>query len=447
MKLKRGKIKDILSYLIVSFSTFTVAMIFMQNKAEFDDFLLSHQLNKQKFILKNGTKQNEFSKYLREIVRESFTTYLNHCPNSDEINPKTKECINNYNFSATLLESLETLYLLDLTDLIGRANKYVKKFSCSDIEWVNRNELWSRGIGSLIGAYLLSNNKLYINKAKECANILIAHDGKNKFAPFINLKTGETHYRPLEGNMFELSDAAAGLPELDSLYMITNDKKYSVAFNKLLIALPNADNKTFYSLYSSTNKNERSNDNKLNAKTLGFYYNIALLSKLTKYKIVESKFTKFFSNNLRFDESYSKCQIPLLLTSQLMGKEFDGQIEFMKKLFDEYSRPYSFIKNSGPNQIQTFVFDGSFLMYLFKKGNYNKIIELVTVVMNNCRTNAGISGIGRSINLDRIYFTNIQHSSFFGQWAKFGALSIIDEPGKLEKSLFNEKGHIIMILS
>ena len=39
MKLKRGKIKDILSYLIVSFSTFTVAMIFMQNKAEFDERL------------------------------------------------------------------------------------------------------------------------------------------------------------------------------------------------------------------------------------------------------------------------------------------------------------------------------------------------------------------------------------------------------------------------
>ena len=448
MKLKRGKIKDILSYLVISLFTFTAVMLIMVNKnIKIEQISLFTKFQNEKFILQNQENIQEFIKYLKNTVRESFTTYLDYCPLADEINLKTKECINNYNFSTTLLESLETLYLLDMKDLISKANKYIKKFSCNDIEWVNKRELWSRGIGSLIGAFLLSNDRLYLKKATECANIIISNKENNMFAPFINLKTGQFHYRPRENEMFQLSDSTAGLPELLSLYALTNDNSYNKVFNKLLLSLPNNENETFYSLYSPKHKNEHSKDNKLNAKTLGFYYNLAISSKLTKNKVIHSKYIKHFSKNLEFNNDYSRAQIPVLLVSQLLDEKYNRQNELLHNIIKDYSLPYSFLTKTGPNQLQTFSFDGSYLLYLLKNGDVSKIIELVMTTLNFCRTNDGISGVARSMNEERIYFTNIQHSSFFGQWAKYAAISILENPPNLDQSIFNERGHILKLPS
>jgi hypothetical protein len=214
---------------------------------------------------------------LRNATTFALTSYLNHCLGSDEVNPLDGSCSETYGFQATLLESIETLRLLRLDSLFNHTLSILKSnFSCERLGFVNRYELWSRAIGSLIGSYFLTGDHFFIDSAEKCASLALVPDRAFKFkSAFVNLKTGNVKRRIWQ-NGTSLREIGTGLPELLSLYEITSNRTYLWEFTqttkiitKTRLSLPIVDR------YGDRLFNDRSLQKywagKLNPRRSGFY--------------------------------------------------------------------------------------------------------------------------------------------------------------------------------
>ena len=435
--LTRNKIKSLLEYVAIIFGIFIIIGLFFDSQMNYSPFFVSF-LSKQKIKIQyqeNDPLINE----LKEIVSKSFSYYLDFCSLHGEINTKTGECIDNFGFPVTLLESLETLYLLDLKDLYNRAYSIVKSsFKCNELNDVNRREMWTRGVASLIGAYSLTGQKMFLEKATECGKILIQND--NKKDAIINMKTGDVKKRTLEVGI-ELSDLTTGFPEIYALYNYTRDDIFLRTLKKGIQILPSV--KDGFPTMLSGKKFDPLDEERfdINPNTVDFYYDLTLIGLMhgtRQFQYLLNGIEEYVS--LHDKEPY---QYLMLEVERIRKIHFNASEELYKKGLEDHSPPFSVFKQGHPDQLVPFTFDGTFLLILYKKKQMNTISTLISASLDQCTTENGISGIGKS-SKQRPFFTNVQHTSFFGEWAKFGALSSIKNE-RLENSIFNTRGHILYL--
>ncbi|KAK1984637.1 family 47 glycosyl hydrolase [Colletotrichum cereale] len=185
---------------------------------------------------------------VRNAFMKSWQSYTRHAWGYDELQPLSLRGQNRYNgWGVTLVDSLDTLWLMGLYDDFNRAVVYV-----STIDWNNATESRCnvfetniRYLGGLLSAYDLSNEQVLLDKAIELADMLYAaFDTPNRFPPytfsFAELKAGRILPDPYQ------SAAAIGSMSLEftRLAQLTGDVKFYDAIERIRLAFDRIQEET-----------------------------------------------------------------------------------------------------------------------------------------------------------------------------------------------------------
>ncbi|KAH9716176.1 Mannosyl-oligosaccharide 1,2-alpha-mannosidase MNS1 [Citrus sinensis] len=159
--------------------------------------------------------------------------------------PQTKNGVNSFGgLGATLIDALDTLYIMDLDEQFQRAREWVassldfnKSYDASVFETT------IRVVGGLLSAYDLSGDKVFLEKARDIADRLLPAWNTRTGIPYnvINLAHGNPHNPSWTGGESILADSGTEQLELIALSQRTGDPKYRQKAEKVIVEL----NKTF----------------------------------------------------------------------------------------------------------------------------------------------------------------------------------------------------------
>lgn len=432
----RSVIKSVITYALVAIATFgSIQLLFNENMFFVPKF---YSIFTKKGVTPVMNDNEQYLDNLRKIVAKSFDTYASKCMNSDGINLLNFQCTKDFGFSATLLESLEVLYLLGLNDQYNRAHMYLKtQFRCSKLEWINRREFWTRGIGSLIGAYTLSHDDLFLTRADECFTEINRFG--NNFAPYLNIKTGESRSRKLSNTIY-LSDYSVGIPEMIALFKFTKNEKYMQAIKTRSSKFPNLY-PSYFNEYDRYGNEPINYDDSLTNKNIPFIYEIILANKLYSYR----KFASIIENLTLTSSFYiDDLSISQILEIDDLKEDFiNNSKEYLNNIMNAYEPPFDILRSGKPNDMTPFSFDSPGLRSMYKRGFASKVRDAVSGIISNCFTGIGISSIGKT-SQNRPHPFERQPSSFFGELALIGAIAATKTPN-FNKALFNSRGHILRL--
>ena len=176
----------------------------------------------------------------REAVKEAFlhawNNYKKYCWGMDQLDAKSRTCHNNLNAGLTIIDSLSTLYIMNLTEDFKKATKFVEKDFKPHGSW-SIFEFIIRFVGGFISAYELSGNELFLEKAKMSADAIIPLiDPETGFyGDGFSLSTDDKGVIHASGRRGVASLADIGSYQLEFLTLSkhTGDKKYAEYASKV----------------------------------------------------------------------------------------------------------------------------------------------------------------------------------------------------------------------
>ena len=173
-----------------------------------------------------------------EIVEEfvwSWNAYKKHAWGKDELLPISKKSHKWFGIGLTLLDNLDTLWLMGLTDEFKEATKWVENELHLDVDQdVNLFECTIRALGGLLSAHALSGQHIFLEKAQELGNRLLPAFDSESGIPFsdVNLKKGTTH-APKWGSDSSTAEVTTVQLEFHRLTQITGDARFSTAADRV----------------------------------------------------------------------------------------------------------------------------------------------------------------------------------------------------------------------
>lgn len=440
-KFRIQKLMKIFAVIVMASSLVWIVTVKKMVVKPIGDMAINENLTKLEFL------QNENASYteiLRRAAGKAFRSYVTRCLFEDEYRPMSNTCLSSYGFSATLLESVETLYILGMVEEYQQARDLIRdNFSCSNLGWVNRRELFSRGVGSLIGSYLITREKVFLQKASECTDRILSFNKEEMIPPFINIAKNMTRMRRWTKGT-SIIEIASGLPELIALHILTNDDRYSMAYLSILSTLPEiAENETmFYPEYDLATKTETLNVTRLDGPVVGFLHNLVIANKIRPMKKLTELVGKSLENITLWTSDNSTMLYPLNeVYNHFEGKsDKDDVREFQSALQQRYFEdPMSLL---APGQTETYT-GFSFEASVMRSDIDNpKILSTITTILQNLETETGFSGV-KQTNMNQIAKTDIQHSSLMGEWLSLGAWIGAGKASYFDDSVFNERGHLL----
>ncbi|KAK4361711.1 hypothetical protein RND71_016952 [Anisodus tanguticus] len=165
---------------------------------------------------------------VKDAMLHAWSSYEKYAWGHDELQPQTKNGVDSFGgLGATLIDSLDTLYIMGLDEQFQRARDYLSKMVSSStvtaslyttsmiifcvllmyLRWVansldfNKNydasvfETTIRVVGGLLSTYDLSGDKLFLDKAQDIADRLLPAWNTESGIPYniINLAHGNPH--------------------------------------------------------------------------------------------------------------------------------------------------------------------------------------------------------------------------------------------------------------
>ncbi|OHT14939.1 hypothetical protein TRFO_14576 [Tritrichomonas foetus] len=400
----------------------------------------------------NLTDSNE--QFFQSIINAcifAFNSHFENCKFSDEFLPSSKQCRDTFGFYSTIIESIETIYLMHLENLSTIIKYFLQEnFDCSKIGWVNRREFWSRLVGSFIGSYHLSHDPFYLYHAEKCASLMMNIEKKRKHPfPFININESKYKKR-IWTNGTSLNEISVGIPEFFALFKITKNQTYINSANRILKTLPTIKKeKKLPEILSIPRGFVATNMRNVDILSINFYRNLAIANNIQKSgKIV--KILENMEKTLKVDLNVNFSRFIPLLDTYPYSFKFANQYNLKKKVIELYSSPEFKIFKPGSNfQISGFTFEADSLRIFLRDVTVNNDIKMKTLIMeviseslNKLKIENGYSGISHS-NSEKFVFDKIQHSNFISQWLKVGILLDRSYPDLVNTAIFNEKGHIL----
>lgn len=112
---------------------------------------------------------------IKASMKDLWAAYKEYAWGYDELKPLSKRGDNPWGgMGVTLVDSLDTLWIMDLKDEFEDAKSWIKSsLSFSHAETVSVFETTIRELGGLLSAYDLSSDKVFLDKAKELGELLI----------------------------------------------------------------------------------------------------------------------------------------------------------------------------------------------------------------------------------------------------------------------------------
>ncbi|XP_072967314.1 mannosyl-oligosaccharide 1,2-alpha-mannosidase MNS1-like [Typha angustifolia] len=173
---------------------------------------------------------NERREKVKEAMIHAWSSYKKYAWGQDELQPQSRSGINSFGgLGATLVDSLDTLYIMGLHDEFQEAREWVadsldfnKDYEASVFETT------IRVVGGLLSAYDLSGDAIFLEKAKDIADRLLPAWDTSSGIPYnrINLAHGRAHNPGWTGGDSILADSGTEQLEFIALSQRTGDPKY-----------------------------------------------------------------------------------------------------------------------------------------------------------------------------------------------------------------------------
>ena len=398
-----------------------------------------------KIIPPLDTSQEYYYNMLVNSTRFAYTNFVKNCLGHDEYRPISKKCMDSYGFNATIIESVETLYILQQYDLYEHAYNFIKEnFSCSKIGWVNRREMFSRLVSSFIGSYLLTGDIMFLNHAEECAMSAINIDDQFKYPKPYHNYINNSYKKRMWINGTAVQDVSPGLPEIVSLYHITDNPIYFKYYEKIAKNLPRKRGVYYYSILTIPRGMNGTVMQEMDDFTVGFYYNLAIAHGLHPIEPTGFALNKTAAiTNIAYKSNSFSLLTLANAASHVGGTKSPFLVNGIEKLVQKADERYSDCSTLFDSD--GFRFDGSYFDVMLRKGSENeKILKCIDYVVNRTKRENGFSGTRMRSGISYENDDDVQPSHFIGQFLKAGALALTKENfGK--DVILNERGHILSI--
>lgn len=182
-----------------------------------------------KFVA-NDPIDNERREKVKEAMIHAWNSYVKYAWGQDELQPQSMNGVNSFGgLGATLVDSLDTLYIMGLKDQFQKAREWV----ANSLDF-NKNyeasvfETTIRVVGGLLSAYDLSGDSMFLEKARDIADRLLPAWNTPTGIPYnrINLAHGNPHNFGWAGGDSILADSGTEQVEFIALSQRTGDVKY-----------------------------------------------------------------------------------------------------------------------------------------------------------------------------------------------------------------------------
>ncbi|KAJ0249058.1 Mannosyl-oligosaccharide 1,2-alpha-mannosidase MNS2 [Hirschfeldia incana] len=134
---------------------------------------------------------------VKEAMIHAWSSYEKYAWGKDELQPQTKDGVDSFGgLGATIIDSLDTLYIMGLDKQFQKAREWVATSLDFDKDYdASMFETTIRVVGGLLSSYDLSGDKLFLEKAKDIADRLLPAWDTPSGIPYsiINLRHGNAH--------------------------------------------------------------------------------------------------------------------------------------------------------------------------------------------------------------------------------------------------------------
>ncbi|KAM3375182.1 mannosyl-oligosaccharide 1,2-alpha-mannosidase MNS1 isoform X1 [Capsicum galapagoense] len=178
---------------------------------------------------------------VKDAMRHAWSSYEKYAWGHDELQPQTKNGVDSFGgLGATLIDSLDTLYIMGLDKQFQRAREWVANSLDFNKDYdASVFETTIRVVGGLLSAYDLSGDKLFLDKAQDIADRLLPAWNTPTGIPYniINLSHGNPHNHRWTAGYSILADSASEQLEFIALSQRTGDPKYQQKVEKVILEL------------------------------------------------------------------------------------------------------------------------------------------------------------------------------------------------------------------
>ncbi|KAL4629043.1 hypothetical protein ACB092_05G280800 [Castanea dentata] len=182
---------------------------------------------------------------VKEAMLHAWSSYEQYAWGQDELQPQSKNGVNSFGgLGATLIDSLDTLYIMGLEEQFQKAREWIANSLDFNKDYeASVFETTIRVVGGLLSAYDLSNDQVFLDKAKDIADRLLPAWDTPSGIPYniINLAHGRPHNPGWTGGESILADSGTEQLEFIALSQRTGDPKYQQKVENVIAQI----NRTF----------------------------------------------------------------------------------------------------------------------------------------------------------------------------------------------------------
>lgn len=202
------------------------------NQAKEDDFEASAVKD---IGLKFNGAQNERQRAVTSAFKHAWQNYRKYAWGKDHLKPLSKTFETWFDLGLTIIDSLDTMIVMGLTEEFEEARDWVKQnLLFSTNKDVNLFETTIRVLGGLLSAYHLSDEKIFLDKATELGDRMMGAFDSISGIPFsdVNLQSRSGH-APKWSPDSSTSEVTTIQLEFRDLSRLTGNSKYEDAISKV----------------------------------------------------------------------------------------------------------------------------------------------------------------------------------------------------------------------
>ncbi|KAK8595806.1 hypothetical protein V6N12_064315 [Hibiscus sabdariffa] len=167
---------------------------------------------------------------VKDAMLHAWNSYEKYAWGKDELQPQTKNGVDSFGgLGATLVDSLDTLFIMGLQEQFQRAREWVANSLDFNKDYdASVFETTIRVLGGLLSAFDLSGDDIFLQKAKDIADRLLPAWNTASGIPYnrINLADGHAHNPNWAGGNSTLAESGTEQLEFIVLSQRIKDPKY-----------------------------------------------------------------------------------------------------------------------------------------------------------------------------------------------------------------------------
>lgn len=170
-----------------------------------------------------------------DMMRHAWKGYTRSCWGADELHPIGGTCASGWHMGLTMVDGLDTLYLMGLDKEYKAARDWLadpNKLDFRRVHNVNLFETTIRVLGGLLGAHALTGDPVLLNRAKELGSWLLPGLRGPNNVPFSDFDVAAQHGSFLGGDASTAEATTLGL-EFRTLSQLTGDPIYAQTVDKI----------------------------------------------------------------------------------------------------------------------------------------------------------------------------------------------------------------------